>query len=129
VKDGKKRIVIVDDSDASCAMFREILLERYGEGRVSVETYVTPLDALPVIDQSIDLLIVDLEMPHLDGKKFLGYAIERGVDRRRVIVTSGRDADELHRIFPAGSCLAVMNKTEPRQREAFTMIVDSIMKR
>lgn len=129
MKNGKKRIVIVDDSDASCTMFREILLERYGADRVTVETYVTPLDALAAIDATIDLMVVDLEMPHIDGKKFLGYAIERGVDRRRVIVTSGRDAEELHRVFPVGSCLAVMNKTEPRQREAFTMIADSIMKR
>ena len=110
-------------------MFREILLERYGADRVDVESYVTPLNALPRIDSSIDLLIVDLEMPHIDGKKFLEFAIDRGVDRRRVIVTSGRDADDLHRIFPAGSCLAVMNKTEPKQREAFQMILDSIMKR
>ena len=27
-----KRIVIVDDSDAACAMFRDTLKERYGEG-------------------------------------------------------------------------------------------------
>jgi hypothetical protein len=68
-------------------------------------------------------------MPHVDGRKFLEYAIERGVSRSRVIVTSGRDADDLHSLFPAGACLAVMNKTEPKQREAFTMILDSIMKR
>lgn len=125
----RKRIVIVDDSDAACEMFREILVERYGAERVAVETYITPIHALPKIDDTIDLLIVDLEMPHIDGKKFLEFAIEKGVDRRKVIVTSGRDAEELHRIFPAGACLAVMNKTEPRQREAFTMILDSIMKR
>ena len=110
-------------------MFREILIERYGAERVAVETYVTPIHALPKIDDTIDLLIVDLEMPHIDGKKFLEFAIEKGVSRRKVIVTSGRDAEDLHRIFPAGACLAVMNKTEPKQREAFTMILDSIMRR
>ena len=128
MKPRPKRIVIVDDSDAACAMFRDILRERYGDS-AAVETYITPLNALSRIDASIDLLIVDLEMPHMDGKKFLEFAIERGVSRSRVIVTSGRDADDLHTIFPAGSCLAVMNKTEPKQREAFTMILDSIMKR
>jgi CheY-like chemotaxis protein len=129
VKRKRKRIVIVDDSDAACEMFREILIDRFGARRVSVETYVTPLNALSKIDPTIDLLIVDLEMPHIDGRKFLEYAAEKGVSRKRVIVTSARDADELHAIFPAGSCLAVMNKTEPKQREAFTMILDSIMKR
>ena len=129
MKPAPKRIVIVDDSDAACEMFREILVDRFGSDRVSVETYVTPINALPRIDDSIDLLVVDLEMPHIDGKKFLEFAAEKGVSRRRVIVVSGRDADELHRIFPPGACLAVMNKTEPRQREAFKMILDSIMKR
>lgn len=124
-----KRIVIVDDSDAACEMFKEILLDRYGAERVAVETYVTPLHALPRIDESIDLLIVDLEMPHIDGRKFLDFAIQKGVSRKRVIVVSGRNADDLHEIFPPGACLAVMNKTEPRQREAFTMILDSIMRR
>jgi len=124
-----KRIVIVDDSDAACAMFKEILLDRYGAERVAVETYLTPLHALTRIDESIDLLVVDLEMPHIDGRKFLDFAIQKGVSRTRVIVVSGRDADDLHEIFPPGACLAVMNKTEPRQREAFTMILDSIMRR
>jgi CheY-like chemotaxis protein len=124
-----KRIVIVDDSDAACEMFKEILLDRYGAERVAVETYVTPIHALPRIDESIDLLIVDLEMPHIDGRKFLDFAIQKGVSRKRVIVVSGRNADDLHEIFPPGACLAVMNKTEPRQREAFTMILDSIMRR
>jgi len=110
-------------------MFKEILLDRYGAERVAVETYVTPLHALPRIDESIDLLIVDLEMPHIDGRKFLDFAIQKGVSRKRVIVVSGRNADDLHEIFPPGACLAVMNKTEPRQREAFTMILDSIMRR
>ena len=127
--DSRKRVVIVDDSDAACEMLRRLFFERYGAERVSVETYNTPVQALSVIDASIDLLIVDLEMPHIDGKKFLEFAHEKGIPRNRVIVTSSRDAEDLHRIFPAGSCLAVMNKTEPEQREAFAMILDSIMRR
>lgn len=110
-------------------MFREILIDRFGADRVSVETYVTPINALSRIDSSIDLLIVDLEMPHIDGKKFLEFAAEKGVSRRKVIVVSGRDAEDLHTIFPPGACLAVMNKTEAKQREAFEMILDSIMRR
>ncbi len=129
MKPARKRIVIVDDSDAACEMFRETLVDRFGADRVSVETYVTPINALSRIDDSIDLLVVDLEMPHIDGKKFLEFAAEKGVSRHRIIVVSGRDAEELHRIFPPGACLAVMNKTEPKQREAFKMILDSIMKR
>ena len=38
-------------------------------------------------------------------------------------------AEDLHQLFPDGSCLAVINKTEPNQQNAFLMILDSIVKR
>jgi hypothetical protein len=47
-------------------------------------------------------------------------------------VKTGAPLDEnedLHQLFPDGSCLAVINKTEPNQQNAFLMILDSIVKR
>lgn len=123
-----KRVVIVDDSVAFCDLWANILEERYGAA-ARVETYRHPYDALPVIDSSIDLLLVDLEMPGMDGKKFVGYACEKGVPPRRIIVTSSHSADELHERFRIGETMAVINKTEARQQEAFLMILDSIMKK
>jgi CheY-like chemotaxis protein len=123
-----RRVVVVDDSEAFARMFRRLLLERYGAERFLLESYGTPLHALAHIDASIDLLLIDLEMPHIDGQKFLDFAVEKGVPRRRIVVTSGRDADILHRLFPSGSCLAVINKIEEKQQEAFRMILDSIMR-
>jgi hypothetical protein len=46
-----------------------------------------------------------------------------------MVILSSRDADELHVLFPEGSCLAVINKHEPNQQNAFLMILDSIVKR
>ena len=68
-----KRIVIVDDSPVVLRSLVELHLERYADV-AEVETYSHPYDALPKIDDSIDLLIVDLEMPGMDGKKFVDYA-------------------------------------------------------
>lgn len=123
-----KRVVIVDDSAAFCDLWENILEERYGEA-ASVETYRHPYDALPHIDEGIDLLIVDLEMPGMDGQKFVAYARDRGVVAKRIIVTSSHHADELHQRFRIGDTIAVINKTEPKQQEAFLMILDSIMRR
>ncbi len=125
----RKRIVIVDDSESYCDLWERFLLERYGVERVSVEKYLHPLQAMPGIDHSVDLLLLDLEMPMIDGRKFLEFAVSRGVDRRRIIVASGRHADLLHDLFPTGDCLAVINKTEPKQQEAFLMILDGVMRR
>jgi CheY-like chemotaxis protein len=124
----KKRIVIVDDSPAYGDLWSTFICERYPDVAV-VETYKHPYDALPKIDASIDLLIVDLEMPGMDGKKFVEFATQRGLSPRRMVVTSSHSADELHQRFRIGETIAVINKTEPKQQEAFLMILDSVMRR
>jgi CheY-like chemotaxis protein len=78
--DRVKRIVVVDDSETFCNMMVRFFQERYGD-RISVESYADPLQALPVLGPDIDLLIVDLEMPTIDGK-FLNYATQKRVDKR-----------------------------------------------
>jgi CheY-like chemotaxis protein len=123
-----KRVVIVDDSCAFCDLWENILGERYG-GAAKVEKYTHPYDALPHIDESIDLLIVDLEMPGMDGQKFVAYARQKGLPAKKIIVTSSHDASELHERFRIGDTIAVINKTEPKQQEAFLMILDSIMRK
>ena len=123
-----KRIVIVDDSPAYCDLWSNFITERYAEN-VRVETYSHPYDALPKIDASIDLLIVDLEMPGMDGKKFVDYARQKGLTPRQIVVTSSHSADELHQRFRIGETIAVIQKTEAKQQEAFLMILDSVMRR
>jgi CheY-like chemotaxis protein len=123
-----KRIVVVDDSPAFCDLWSNFINERY-PNIASVETYSHPYDALPKIDASIDLLIVDLEMPGMDGKKFVEYARQKGLAARRIVVTSSHSAEELHQRFRIGETIAVINKTEPKQQEAFLMILDSVMRK
>jgi CheY-like chemotaxis protein len=94
-----------------------------------VETYGHPYEALPKIDADIDLLIVDLEMPGMDGKKFVEYARQKGLPARRIIITSSHSAEELHQRFHIGETIAVIQKTEAKQQEAFLMILDSVMRR
>lgn len=123
-----KRFVLIDDSPLYAESWRAVLSCRYGD-KVQLEAYQDPLQAIPHLGPDIDLLLVDLEMPVLDGKKIVQIAKERGVACRRIVVLSGHDADELHRLFTQDSCLAVINKTEARQQEAFLMILDSLVKR
>ena len=123
-----KRIVIVDDSETFCRTWREFLACRYG-GEVRVEAYLDPVQALRAVGPEVDLLLVDLEMPVIDGRKFLEFAAARGVDRSRVMIVSARDAEHLHELFPMGTCLAVINKEDPPQQAAFLMILDSLLGR
>ena len=123
----RKRVVIVDDSVAYCDLWSTFILERYPEN-VDVETFAHPFEALPKIDANVDLLIVDLEMPGMDGKKFVDYAQQKNVPAKRIIVMSSHSADELHQRFRIGETIAVINKTDPKQQEAFLMILDSMMR-
>ncbi len=123
-----KRIVVVDDSPAFCDLWSNFIAQRYADV-ANVETYAHPYDALPKIDASIDLLIVDLEMPGMDGKKFVEYARQKGLPARRIVVTSSHSAEELHERFRIGETIAVINKTDPKQQEAFLMILDSVARR
>lgn len=74
-------------------------------------------------------MLLDWEMPGLSGEQVVEEARRRGVNLKRVIITSGHPADDLHRAFDSSGCLAVIEKGEPQQRAAFLMILDSIMRR
>ena len=123
-----KRVVLVDESRLYAESWRAVLACRYGD-RVTFEAYQNPLEALPRLGPDVRLLLVNLELPLFGGRKLFELAKERGVAERRIVILSSRDAAELHQLFPDGCCLAVINKTEPKQQDAFLMILDSIVKR
>lgn len=121
---GSGKILIIDDD----RVFLE-LLEAYVRERcptLRVETCDDPVRGLASITADLDLLILDLEMPGLDGGQVLAYAVRKGLSKCRVIILSGRDSDYLHARFPMGTCLAVLNKYEARQRAVLDMIFDAL---
>ena len=122
------RAVVVDDSPFQCTALRLMLEKRYGD-KVRVETYVDPVQAVEKLDPEIGLLLLDWEMPGLDGSAMLEEARTRGVDLKRVIIRSARHADELHRRFDGRGCLCVIEKGEQEQQAAFLMILDGIVRR
>jgi CheY-like chemotaxis protein len=122
------KILIVDD-DAVFLDFLGNYIKTYYP-LLDVETCTDPLEALNAIGrQKIDLLLVDLEMPMLDGAKIFRYATDSGIDKNRIVILSGRDADYLHEHFPMGTCLAVLNKYEAKQKDVLNMIFSSMQRK
>lgn len=120
------KVLLIDDDKAFLR-----LLEKYVERRFPGLTILTcddPLKCLADITEDLDLLLVDLEMPGLDGSKILAYAVSRGVSKKKIIILSTHDADYLHERFPMGSCLAVLNKYEVQQEKVLDMIFSSLQK-
>jgi CheY-like chemotaxis protein len=120
-------ILLIDDDAAFLKLIEGYVKEHFPG--LHVLTCNDPFKCLTAITNDLDLLLVDLEMPGLDGSKVLSYAISKGVSKNRIIILSGRDADYLHKRFPMGSCLAVLNKYEGQQKAALDMIFSSLQKK
>ena len=126
--DSPRRIVVIDDSLLQCAAWRHMLERRYGS-KVLVETYDDPEQAIRQLRPDIHLMLLDWEMPVLNGEAVLEEARSHGVNLKRVIISSSHSAEELHQVFDSSGCLAVIEKADPEQQAAFMMILDSIMRR
>ena len=122
------RILIIDDDAAFCAHLGASIRESYP--LLQVEICPDPLKSLKMIrEEKFDLLLIDLEMPTIDGAKIYTYATDAGFDKNRIVILSGRDADYLHDHFPLGACLAVLNKYEAKQKAVLDMIFTSLQKK
>ncbi|WP_224983095.1 response regulator transcription factor [Geomonas agri] len=122
------RILIVDDDAAFVGALKDKIHALYP--LLDVITCTEPLLALTILRQGkVDLLLVDLEMPTLDGSKIFSYALSVGIDKNRIVILSGRDSDYLHEQFPMGTCLAVLNKYEAKQKAVLDMIFSSMQRK
>jgi CheY-like chemotaxis protein len=123
-----RRILIVDDDAPFLEAMREQIQSLYP--LLAVEICTDPFQALALLKgEPIDLLLVDLEMPKLDGTKIFSYAVSIGMDKNRIVILSGRDSDYLHEQFPMGTCLAVLNKYEAKQQAVLDMILSSMQRK
>jgi CheY-like chemotaxis protein len=121
------KILLIDDDAAFLKLLEDYVEEHYHG--LHVLTCNDPIKCLVYITDDLDLLLVDLEMPGLDGSKILSYAVSKGLNKNRIVILSGRDAEYLHTRFPMGSCLAVLNKYEGKQRDVLDMIFNSLQKK
>ncbi|HJV35997.1 response regulator transcription factor [Geomonas sp.] len=123
-----RKILIVDDDAPFIQALQAQIQSLYP--LLDVQTCTDPFQALSIIkSEAIDLLIVDLEMPVMDGTKILSFATSLGMDKNRIVILSGRDSDYLHEQFPMGTCLAVLNKYEAKQKAVLDMIFNSMQRK
>lgn len=121
------KILIVDDDEVFLRLLSKNIKRDYP--LLQVETCTSPVQALASMKEGLDLLLVDFEMPQLDGTKLLKYATEAGIDKNKIIILSSHDAEYLHEHFPMGTCLAVMNKYDINQKAVLEMIFKSLQRK
>jgi len=76
----KAKILIVDDEETVCAAMRE-LLELKGYSVIEANNGVTGLKLCA--DSPVDLIILDLNMPRMDGYLFMERLMERWENEKR----------------------------------------------
>lgn len=92
----RRRILVVEDSPMMCRMYRLVLgaehdLRFAGNG-------VEGLD-LAAQEPDVDLLIVDINMPHMDGLEFVRrLRTDLGMTRPSVLVSSTESGEEDRRL-------------------------------
>lgn len=122
------RILLIDDDKAFSGFLAGYIRESFP--LLQVEVCNNPVAALQRIKAGgYDLMLIDLEMPALDGMKLLNFATQAGMDKNKIVILSGRDANFLHDLCPMGRCLAVLNKFEARQKAVLDMIFSSLHKK
>ena len=122
------KCIIVDDQPLVIRYLTREIQNRYGS-LFEIRGFRSPQDAIPFLDHEVDILIMDFEMPSMPGTQFLKTAIDRGVDRSRIIILSSHNPDDIRHEIPLGHVLAVINKADREQQEILKMILDAIVKR
>jgi two-component system, response regulator, stage 0 sporulation protein F len=105
----KKNILIVDDE----APIRKLFSRTIGTAEYSILTAASGVEALAQMrEQRVDLVLLDLNMPKLDGADTLVQIRKLDEDVPVVIITSFKDAfvDKLRTLREAGIHFEVVNK-------------------
>lgn len=119
------KILIIDDDPGFTSLLASYIHEICP--LLKIEICNNPIAALALIKRGDnELILIDLEMPALDGMKIYKYATESGIQKSRIVILSARDPNYLREFFPMGSCLAVLNKFEAKQKEVLGMILKSV---
>src|SRR4026208_990252 len=84
MSEGQKHLLIVDDENA----FREAIAERLADHGFVVEQAASGEQALQrLADFAFDILITDLRLPGIDGRKVVEAALERYPDITPIVIT------------------------------------------
>ena len=116
------RVLVVDDATTVRMYYREVL----EEAGFAVDEAVNGFEALEKsIEQTYDLLIVDVNMPKMDGYSFLKHA-RKAPELQAVpaimISTEAQDADR-RRAYEAGANAYLVKPVKPDQLTRYAAVM------
>lgn len=96
----KAHIVVVDDEPLNLQLLEEVLSD---EGFVNVVYFDSPIVALKYVEsENVDLILLDIKMPLMDGFEFMDRLKESDKPRPPILVlTASADKDTKSKVLAA----------------------------
>lgn len=118
----KRTVLVVDDSEICREMVRYILTSR-GYDVVTVDS---PFSFGAALSRSQpDLVLVDAQMPALQGDKLVAVAIQNGLCSCPIVFHSDRPAEELQALVKSSGAAGFIRKTN--DADDFVMAVEDYL--
>ena len=105
-------ILVVDDE----APIRDLLSQALGGHNRRILTAQNGLEALDVLESSkVDLILLDLKMPELDGAETFGKIRARGIDTPVILITGFPESEVMNRALESGPFTVISKPVDINQ--------------
>jgi len=94
------KIAIVDDENEILSMISRFLVR---SGNYEVTTYSNPIIAVDAIDHNIDLVLLDIMMPQMNGLDALEKIIDKNPDQKVIMMTAYSTLDKVLKSHKEGA--------------------------
>jgi two-component system chemotaxis response regulator CheY len=122
----RRRVLVVEDSPVMRELFRMTFKGRAGVDLEHAGDGLAALQAVKASDRPYDLILLDLNMPVMDGMKFLGFlAEEKSAEKTVVAVVTTEHSAQAEKQARALGARYYLRKPVKR-REIESIITDVI---
>ena len=102
-------VVIIDDEKDILDMLEKYLKR---EGNYSVRTYQNPITALSSIDDKVDVVLLDIMMPQMNGLDVLSEITKRELKAKVIMMTAYSTLDKVLQSHREGATNYIMKPFE-----------------
>ncbi len=106
------KIAVVDDENEILSMISRFLNR---SGKYSVTTYSNPVIAVGAIDNSVDIVLLDIMMPQMNGLDALEKILEKNSEQKVVMMTAYSTLDKVLKSHKEGATHYLMKPFDSLQ--------------